>query len=629
MAKTFSEWIAELSAVAGLGAGDKVPVVEGGVTKYVEGDDLGGGITALTGDVTASGTGSVVATIAAGAVTNAKVATGIDAAKIGDGTISNTEFQYLNGVSSAIQTQLDAKAASGHAHSISDVTSLQTTLDGKQTLDATLTAFAGLTIAADSLTIGTGSDAFSQTTFAANTFPAKSSAGNLVAKTITDFGLSLLDDADASTARTTLGLGSVENTALSTWAGSTNVTTLGTIGTGTWNATQIGVTKGGTGLTSLGSALQQLRVNAGGTALEYFTPSASSGDITNGGNTTGAAVTIGTNDAFGLNLETAGVTRMAITGGASTGGAVTITNVTANTATVQDVLTIQANSTGTAAASFGGGILFQGESSTTDNRDMARISSIWTTATDASRSAALIFSAENGGTGIAECMRIRGSNGDIQVGNATKVTIGFSAMTTATAYTIGNSSSALNLGASSGALNLYTVGSFVNDATIGGNQAHTFASLGKVHISISGNSYTASSGSGTLTGILLTNTYNLTGTASGVQKGIDISPTLTSIVGGYRAIDIQANHASAKGIYQSGASTTNNFVGGTMFGSTSAPSSVAAIEISSTTKGFLLPRMTATQRDAITAVAGLMVYNTDTNKLNFYNGAAWEAVTSA
>jgi hypothetical protein len=35
----------------------------------------------------------------------------IDATKIHDGTISNTEFGYLNGVSSAIQTQIDTKAA--------------------------------------------------------------------------------------------------------------------------------------------------------------------------------------------------------------------------------------------------------------------------------------------------------------------------------------------------------------------------------------------------------------------------------------------------------------------------------------------------------------------------------------
>lgn len=43
-----------------------------------------------------------------------------------------------------------------------------------------------------------------------------------------------------------VGLGSVENTALSTWAGTANITTLGTVATGTWNATAIGLSKGGT-----------------------------------------------------------------------------------------------------------------------------------------------------------------------------------------------------------------------------------------------------------------------------------------------------------------------------------------------------------------------------------------------
>lgn len=62
--------------------------------------------------------------------------------------------------------------------------------------DATLTAFAGLTIAANSLTVGTGVDTFSQTSFAANTFPARASTGDLVAKPITDDALALLADAD-------------------------------------------------------------------------------------------------------------------------------------------------------------------------------------------------------------------------------------------------------------------------------------------------------------------------------------------------------------------------------------------------------------------------------------------------
>lgn len=599
-------------------------------------------------------------------------------------------------------------------------------LSGLQPLDATLTAFAALTIAANTLTVGTGADAFSQTSFAANTFPARASTGSLEAKTITDFGLSLVDDADASTARTTIGLSNVENTALSTWAGSTNITALGTIATGTWDATAIGVTKGGTGLTTaaqgdilygsaantiaalakdtnatrylsntgtsnnpawaqvalgdgvsgtlpaanggtgiasytagdiitatgattlgklaLGSALQQLQVNASGTALEYFTPSAGSGDITNGGNTTGAAVTIGTNDDFGLNLETAGVTRMAITGATTTGGAVTITNVTANTNTVQDVLTLQANSTGTVANSFGSGILFQGESSTTDNRDMARIYTEWTTATDASRKAKISFDLPDGAGGaIAETFkfdRVAVASGALTIGEASGAVYSRSSITTATSFTVGNSAQPLTLGGSSGQITVSTSSNGANavvfsttGTTLGGTRFgngtnFTNVAAAKEKILIGTDSYAVASGSGFMTAVAISDTYNLTGTASGTQRGVHIKPTLTSLASGtYRAVDIEADNSSAKGIYQSGSSTTNNFVGGTMFGSTSAPSSVAAIEISSTTKGLLLPRMTTTERDAISAVAGLLIYNKTTGKLNIYT-TAWEAVTS-
>jgi hypothetical protein len=76
-----------------------------------------------------------------------------------------------------------------------------------QGYDATLAAFAALTISANSLIHGTGADAFAVTTYAENTFPARSSAGNLEAKAITDFALTLLDDADGATFRTSAGLG--------------------------------------------------------------------------------------------------------------------------------------------------------------------------------------------------------------------------------------------------------------------------------------------------------------------------------------------------------------------------------------------------------------------------------------
>jgi hypothetical protein len=52
-------------------------------------------------------------------------------------------------------------------------------------------------------------------------------------------------------------------------------------------------------------------------------------------------------------------------------------------------------------------------------------------------------------------------------------------------------------------------------------------------------------------------------------------------------------------------------------------------QFDSTTKGFLSPRMTTTQRNAISSPAtGLQIYNTTTNALNVYNGSAWVEVGS-
>lgn len=51
--------------------------------------------------------------VTAGAdLTASDMPTGIDAAKIGGGSVDNTEFSYLNGVTSAIQTQLNSKQGS-------------------------------------------------------------------------------------------------------------------------------------------------------------------------------------------------------------------------------------------------------------------------------------------------------------------------------------------------------------------------------------------------------------------------------------------------------------------------------------------------------------------------------------
>jgi hypothetical protein len=55
----------------------------------------------------------------------------------------------------------------------------------------------------------------------------------------------------------------------------------------------------------------------------------------------------------------------------------------------------------------------------------------------------------------------------------------------------------------------------------------------------------------------------------------------------------------------------------------------AILDLTSTTKGFLPPRMTTTQKNAIgTPAQGLMVFDTTLVKLCVYSGTAWETITS-
>lgn len=72
----------------------------------------------------------------------------------------------------------------------------------------------------------------------------------------------------------------------------------------------------------------------------------------------------------------------------------------------------------------------------------------------------------------------------------------------------------------------------------------------------------------------------------------------------------------------------NYFAGTVMIGGTAGSDDTVAnssvgLELKSTTKAMLLSRMDTTERNALTAVAGMVIFNTTTSAMEYYDGSAW------
>ena len=147
-----------------------------------------------------------------------------------------------------------------------------------------------------------------------------------------------------------------------------------------------------------------------------------------------------------------------------------------------------------------------------------------------------------------------------------------------------------------------------------GNYNATSGTQGAV--SFQSAAFTPTSGNAVFNGFNLTFTLNQTGTANGITRGLYIAPTVTA------AIDFRALETTV------GKVCLNTTSGNTMIGTTTDIAS-AKLNVQSTTQGFLPPRMTTTQKNAIASpAAGLVVYDTTLGKLCVRTASSWETITS-
>jgi hypothetical protein len=125
---------------------------------------------------------------------------------------------------------------------------------------------------------------------------------------------------------------------------------------------------------------------------------------------------------------------------------------------------------------------------------------------------------------------------------------------------------------------------------------------------------TATSGTTDYSSIVITNSVNHSGTYAGVARGFYYNPSSVTYTGTHRAIE------TVRGDVIFGSMSGNVSIGSTSIN----PS--AQLQMTSITKGFLPPRMTSVQRNAIaTPAAGLIVYDVTLNKHYGYNGTTWNA----
>jgi len=180
-------------------------------------------------------------------IDNAHVATGLDAVKLADGTVTNAELQYINSLSSNAQTQISAKSPTASPTFtgtvvLPNVPAIVTTqLDLKSPLASP--TFTG-TPAAPTASATTNTTQLATTAFVRTEVTNLIDSAPSTLDTLNELAAALGDDANFSTTVTNSIAGK------SPTAGNTSLVTVGTITTGVWNAGAVTSSGAITGTTS-------------------------------------------------------------------------------------------------------------------------------------------------------------------------------------------------------------------------------------------------------------------------------------------------------------------------------------------------------------------------------------------
>lgn len=378
--------------------------------------------------------------------------------------------------------------------------------------------------------------------------------------------------------------------------------------------------------------------------------SGSTGDILNGGNSYGSAIMLGTNDAFGLDLETNSITRFAITGTTNTGGVITSTAIVGNTNTVAVGFTHILNSTGTTANEFGFRQLYQLETTTTNSQDAIAFDAIWTTATHSGRTSRAVISGVNNAGSLGEMVRFNAATIPTMsiasaMGTAGTTTYSNSGITIGVSYTVGGSSSNITLGGSSGTvnvtssgtggINIYSTNNTTTSTTTIGLQQFSHTSGTKFGIYL-GEAYTPASGTGLFYGLTLGGSMDQSVGGNGEIAGINIISTLTSVAN-YKAVYINPTSPTGTwwGIYQNGTGGKNFFAGSTGMG-TNSPDRLLHSEVSDSGTNSVVFAERLTHITSGTATTGFGVgveyeleNGSNTNRVAATQEITWATATNA